>query len=228
VSKRVLPTVILVFVGLWVTALADVSPLERYLVQDRLGDVVIRMPLSNSAAEVVAWRIAMSARVLVGFEASATEIPSPVEPFTRVLLTGQTVRSALDTLVKLDSRYRWEELNGVVVIRPVAAWNDPNDPLNQSVETVSWDNMSPGSAGRSVGVLMHKPAPASVPFPSPERTFSVHVASATVLDVLNQIVRSHGELSWTVSFKNDLNAPRHSLAISLKDFDAHVSTSSWP
>jgi hypothetical protein len=186
------------------------------------------MPLSNSAAEVLAWRIAMSARVLVGFEASATEIPSPVEPFTRVVLTGQTVHSALDTLVKLDSRYSWVERNGVVVIRPVAAWNDPNDPLNQPVETVSWDNMSPASASRSVGTLMHKPAPASVPFPPPERTFSVHVASGTVLDVLNQIVRSHGELSWAVSFKSDSNAPRYSLAISLKDFDAHMSSARWP
>ena len=35
----------------------------------------------------------------------------------------------LDALVTIDPRYEWRLLDGVVVFRPLAAWDDPENPL---------------------------------------------------------------------------------------------------
>lgn len=40
-----------------------------------------------------------------------------------------TLGDALDTAVAKDRRYAWQVLDGVVVVRPLAAWRDPSHPL---------------------------------------------------------------------------------------------------
>jgi hypothetical protein len=52
-----------------------------------------------------------------------------------------TARQALDQLVALNSTYRWQEIDGVVVIRPKAAWDDPTNMLNRP--TASFDVANP-------------------------------------------------------------------------------------
>ena len=46
-------------------------------------------------------------------------------PEVRALTLGE----ALDAAVARDPRYAWAFLDGVVVVRPVAAWSDPSHPL---------------------------------------------------------------------------------------------------
>jgi len=43
--------------------------------------------------------------------------------------TGAPLRLVLDALVTIDPRYEWRLLDGVVVFRPLAAWDDPENPL---------------------------------------------------------------------------------------------------
>ena len=45
--------------------------------------------------------------------------------FEGVTLTGMTLQNALATLVALDPRYEWRDLDGVIVFRPVTAWREP-------------------------------------------------------------------------------------------------------
>jgi hypothetical protein len=79
-------------------------------------------------------QLAQRAHVLVGFENTPDCWPGG-----RVLasgegvldLTGMTARQALDHLVALNSTYRWQEIDGVAVIRPIAAWDDPTNMLNR-------------------------------------------------------------------------------------------------
>ena len=42
---------------------------------------------------------------------------------------GLTLGHALDAVVARDRRYAWNVVDGVVVVRPVAAWRDPSHPL---------------------------------------------------------------------------------------------------
>jgi hypothetical protein len=53
--------------------------------------------------------------------------PTPLD------LRGVTLRQALDAVVAKDRRYSWREVDGVVVVRPVAAWRDPAHPLARTV-----------------------------------------------------------------------------------------------
>jgi hypothetical protein len=44
-------------------------------------------------------------------------------------IRGVTLRQALDAAVAADRRYEWREVDGVAVVRPKAAWADPQHPL---------------------------------------------------------------------------------------------------
>ena len=100
------------------------------------GEFRIDNPLGRSPCSfwTVLAQLAQRAHVLVGFENTPDCWPGG-----RVLasgegaldLTGMTARQALDHLVALNSTYRWQEIDGVAVIRPVAAWDDPTNMLNR-------------------------------------------------------------------------------------------------
>jgi hypothetical protein len=53
-------------------------------------------------------------------------------------IAGLTMRQVLDLIVGLDPRYTWREVDGVAVVRPSAAWSDPNDALNRHVQNIHW------------------------------------------------------------------------------------------
>jgi len=89
------------------------------------------------------YQLARRAHVLVGFENTPDCWRGG-----RVLasgegaldLTGLTARQALDHLVALNSTYRWQEIDGVAVIRPIAAWDDPTNMLNRPTAAFSVAN----------------------------------------------------------------------------------------
>lgn len=118
-------------------------------------------------------------------------------------MTGGTLRDALDTLVRSDPRYLWQSMNGVAVVRPVLASADPDNLLNQPVQDIDWQDVTAEEALRNVRALIH--GSSNVP-PTPPvsehdgRRLSVRVRSGSVLDVLNEIVRAHGELMWSVVY----------------------------
>jgi hypothetical protein len=53
--------------------------------------------------------------------------PTPLD------VRGVPLRQALDAVVAKDRRYSWREVDGVVVVRPVAAWRDREHPLLRTV-----------------------------------------------------------------------------------------------
>jgi hypothetical protein len=126
-------------VGSFVVALAqgvaaqDVSKLDAPVG----GEFRIDNPLGRSLCGL--WnaldQLARRARVLVGFENTPDcrlSFWGALAPGEGALdLTGMTARQALDQLVALDSAYRWQEMDGVAVIRPIAAWDDPTNMLNR-------------------------------------------------------------------------------------------------
>jgi hypothetical protein len=101
------------------------------------GEFRVDNPLGHSPCGF--WnaldQLARRAHVLVGFENTPDCWPSgggALAPGEGALdLTGMTARQALDHLVGLDTTYRWQEIDGVAVIRPMAAWDDPTNMLNR-------------------------------------------------------------------------------------------------
>jgi hypothetical protein len=69
-------------------------------------------------------------------------------------LSALTARQALDDLTKVDPRYAWRDLGGVVVIRPVSAWKGQRSPLNWP-SGVQWDEGSARALAQLVALVSY-------------------------------------------------------------------------
>jgi hypothetical protein len=182
------------------TVMAQTSVLDRSLEPDVLGEPVLWVPESIHTG-LFAQRVAQAARIPIVFEAVADRGQPQNRPLQRVTLTGVTVRDALEMLVAADPRYHWVESDGVIVVRPAAASTDIENPLNQPVRNVGWDQIVAENAMNRVMAILYGDDPSLPPSAPPfadERTFTVHVESGSVLQVLIATARAHGELMWMV------------------------------
>ena len=184
--------------GLSSAADAQESVLTRRIKGDAPGAAVVWLPdgLSNG---MFAWRIAECADVPLVFEASPADFRDPAIVARRFDLDGLTVREALDVLVAQDSRYRWEEHDGIVIIRPIGVLADPVDALNQRIAGLRADRVRlddvlarATSAIRGIGVAAVLPAVID------SRQFALDTPSGTVLDLLAATARAHGRVMWSV------------------------------
>jgi hypothetical protein len=126
----------------------------------------------------------------------------PVSPGESISLRGLTAREALDRLVQRDPRYRWVESDGVLIVRPVAAWNDPNAFLHRTV-SVAFANQNVGGALNAVLTAIGPTrffGERTFNTPEMDRTFTVSLDGTSVLDALNAVVRTHGRLQWLVGY----------------------------
>jgi hypothetical protein len=141
------------------------------------GEFRIVNPLLNSPCTFGAAvdQLARRAHVLVGFENTpdcwmgAWTLHSGEGALD---LTGMTARQALDHLVALTSTYRWQEIDGVVVIRPIAAWDDPTNMLNRP--TASF-NVTNANVHEVLHVLLQAVTP-SLFYPHTDLQLSSHGA----------------------------------------------------
>ena len=80
--------------------------------------------------------------------------PAPWEetdstPTALIVTNGLTLRQLLDAVVDADPRYQWRLVDGVVVIRPAAAWADADHPLHRPVPPVVLNTVTfAGAVGR--------------------------------------------------------------------------------
>ena len=161
--------------------------------------------------------IARSARVPIGFEEVAgTPMPfegnlSTIPPSARTVLIGLTVSDALDALVAADPRYSWREQDGVLLIRPAEAWDDPAHFLHTQLSAFHLRDNTVSDVAKAIyaqfavrvifgegGVLGDPPGPDF----GLEKRIAFDVPSSTMLEALNTVVRAHGRLGWMVHYAN--------------------------
>jgi hypothetical protein len=113
-----------------------IPPLQR-IIDKPFAVPAKATPCGSPTASV--WLIGAKIGVLTGAE----RLPGPCvvddeyPNLETVDLRGMTVEAALDKLIEIDPRYQWAVRDGVIVMRPVEAWSDPNSPLNQVVDGFS-------------------------------------------------------------------------------------------
>jgi hypothetical protein len=130
--------------------------------------LAVRMPDDATAADVqLVVTMAVRLGVPLGFEAVgalAERVSMPFRPGPdgakpkplvsvrpRPLdVRGVPLRHALDAVVAKDRRYAWQLIDGVVVVRPVAAWGDPSHPWVPLMEKL---NAMVRARGRSHWIL---------------------------------------------------------------------------
>jgi hypothetical protein len=133
-----------------------------------------------------------------------------------------TGREALDALVGLDPRYRWSETDGVIVLRPIDAWENRDHFLHRSASSFAFadENIKGALAAlkSALGPLQIPSVDLLGPTPLAERRFSVSLGATSAYEALNAIVRSHGDLAWIVGYCQPSVSYEHSL-LSLVTFD---------
>jgi hypothetical protein len=188
----VLTAIICAFCG---TARAQESGLERPITADTPGAAVVWLPDAISSG-VFAWRVAESAGVPLIFQGLPLDYRDPALVLQRVDLAGLTVRDAMDILVAQDPRYRWEERNRVIIIRPSSLATDPDDMLNRPMPAIKGSRVNLNDvlaratgAGFSPGAIL----PAAID----AKAFAIDAPSGTLLDVLIAAARAHGGVMWS-------------------------------
>jgi hypothetical protein len=175
---------------------AQESVLARRIKADAPGSAVVWLPdgISNG---MFAWRIAESAGVPLVFEASPLDYRDPAIVAQRVDLDGLTVREALDALVAHDSRYRWEEHDGIIIIRPIGLLADPVDALNQRTAGLRADRVRLEDVlATATAVIRGASAPPVPPAAIHAQEFALDAPSGTILDLLAAAARAHGRVMW--------------------------------
>ncbi len=121
-------------------------------------------------------------------------------------LAGMTVRQVFDHVVTVSGgRFRWKQVNGVVTMRPVEAWDDPANVLNLPTDDFTVSDASMDDAVDSLTKVTKPPLfmqHQHVPHPRRDidRLFSVSCPPATMLESLNEIVRAQGAALWELAY----------------------------
>jgi hypothetical protein len=205
-----------------IAALAQQSSLDRPL-QTTLAAAV---PLGDRETMLIPRTLVRSAKIPMGFE-QADPLPPSSGPRTPQPIAGLTMRQVLDLIVGLDPRYAWREVDGVAVVRPSAAWSDPNDALNRHVQNIHWTSVNARQTlDRLTSVIFDAPVTVTPGFVT-SSSFAVDIADGTVLQVLNAAAKAGDLFWWTQTEKRPLGS--EALIVSLAGFDDRGGPAvTWP
>jgi hypothetical protein len=162
------------------------APLSRFRIPQTLPPCGITTAVAQ---------LARAARVFIGFERTsdcmgASSFPVLDTTTDALDLSGISVREALDKMMALAPSYRWSEIDGVAVIRPIASWTDANAPLNFPVRAFTFNE---GTVSQVVAKILRVPVPES---PLDDQRFPLSFQGGTIADALNALVRAHGGALW--------------------------------
>ncbi len=183
----------------------------------------IRVAALDPARPCDLWRtvehVARFTGVRVGFEHTANCWPAGQERRAygpSIALAGLTPRMVFDQIVRARPEFAWREIDGVVVVRPLAAWQDSTHLLHRPVTPFAVARMHPhlvlhraAQAARPSLVLEHdEVGPLSVlgrRLDDPAATgridlpIDVEFAGGTVLQALNAVTRPFGG-NWELGY----------------------------
>ena len=191
--------ILMVMAGAGIRAQDQPSPLD--------APTTLRLPTSLPKCGVnsVILALARASHIATGFEEDREDMPGCAGWFARVDVihtdsadSSITVRQVLDQLVALAPRYRWVDMDGVAVIRPIAAWTDSADVLNGRVAPL---HLAVATVSDTLDILFRKRPDDSPPpglnhlnFNKPP--FAMTFDGGTMVEAFNALVRSSGNAGW--------------------------------
>jgi hypothetical protein len=150
-------------------------------------------------------------------ETRRVQQPDPSVHRDQVSLGGRTVREALDELVSHDRRYAWMDSDGVIIVRPVAAWADRGHFLARAIPSFASEDQHVFAAfdewrwamrgQQGVRELPSMRADPRTDETARKLTISTG-AAATAGGALDTIVRAHGKMAWRVAYCRPESAPQ--------------------
>jgi hypothetical protein len=215
------------------SALAQPAALERVIPPLGSGHPWVAAPTDPVHFSAVIARISMTGKVPLGLEV-ATPAPAAAKEMARstlmsraareerqhlVTLSGLTVRQALDGVMKLTPGYAWRDVAGVVVVRPTGAWDAVDDCLRGPAGSFTTQYQTPSEALAQVVRFLAPQEVVKTGAAEVGKPFSVTIQDGTVFDVLNAVVRAHGEMMWQLSTApGGANAAERPIRLTLRPF----------
>jgi hypothetical protein len=154
-------------------------------------------------------QIARQAKIAIGFEnAPGCGLgPRSLPKESGRMLEARTAREAFDEVAAVTGAFSWREIDGVVVIRPLDAWQKAGF-LNLRVDAFQLVNVSLDDAlCHALDVTTPRlrcPRPRrSLPQSQFDVPMSVDFAGGPLLSALNAIVRARGGAEWFVGYANE-------------------------
>jgi hypothetical protein len=184
----------------------DLDPARLSPAVERAADVVDTIvgprtdgyPLVLTAMGGSAARdLAAATQLPMGMAILSGPAPRRVSSPGEFKATGKTLKEVLDILVARDNRYEWRVVDGVVVIRPAAAWGDAGDVLFSLVSNVELQDATMTEALRKIMSALDGLDPRFSTFPD-SRSVSLSVPQGTALELLTALAKAHGSLVWTI------------------------------
>ena len=193
--------VLIHFVVLIAAAAAlDAQPREDVTTRLLPRIIKVRLPLGPCTVASSAMAIAHSVSLPSGIEFLPGPCVTP-EPTGEITLLDLTVAEAMNRLVEIDRRYYWTETDGVIIIRPLAAWSDRKHFLNQTIEPLTLKDVDYPRALEQVMTALGRPPRSGGVFEGADgRLFSVETPAVAAVEALDAIVRAHGKLRWEVRY----------------------------
>jgi hypothetical protein len=184
-----------------IRAQPETVPTLQQLIDRQLD---VPLPVHTCTVPDVVSALARRGYIVAGIEslpgdclAARQETPRSRET---IPLIGLTVADVLAKLVELDGRYRWIDLDGVIVVRPLSAWGDRDHWLHSIASSFDVDQQHIGTALFQIvrGITGEdRPIPTTgMQTELGQRKISLHLRGVSVLEVLNAIVREHGAAWW--------------------------------
>jgi len=186
-------------------SLHGASKLDRLrAAQFRVSDYVV---FANCAMFELFDQVARAANVPLGFESlpgcgfgRRTIVPAGLGR----VLDASTPREAFDEVAALNRNFQWQEIDGMVIVRPTAAWDDPQNLLNLPAHAFQLMNVAADDALSRVldaatprvhyvqtRARVHGPLEAPV---------SVDFSGGTLLRALNAVIRAKADAEWRVGY----------------------------
>src|SRR5262249_10171062 len=107
---------------------------------------------------------------------------------------------ALNQLLLTAPEFAWRVTDGVYVVRPAAAWEDPTDPLNFRTTPFGFTNLDVDSALRTL--VEHVVPAISIPLAvgrRPVGSMTTQFPGGKFLDALNALIASGPLHEWEVA-----------------------------
>ena len=176
------------------------------------GEVYYRVSLPACEVPAAVMQIARAAQIPTGIERLPDDCPASWRPTDsarqqgKVNLTGKRVGEALNELIAADPRYAWIESDGVIVVRPVAAWTNARHFLHRTIRSFTVVEQHAGVALQLWRKAVWEDTTAPVAFGSlrseeANRPITVTIApQSSAIGALEQIARAHGRLLWEVIY----------------------------
>jgi hypothetical protein len=164
-------------------------------------------PLDDCAMFELFDQVARTANIPIGFENAPgcgfgrrANVP---EDRGRIL-AASTAREAFDEVAALNGNFEWQDIDGMVIVRPEDAWHDASNLLNLPARSFQITNVAADDAlyrvldaatPRVTYVASRKRASGSLDAP-----VSVDFGGGSLLRALDAVVRAKGDAEWRVGY----------------------------